>query len=981
MLKQLLKISLLIVLIMAFSLVRAESIIVVDNQKIQLMSAQIELLKNRYLQAKNQLQTLQDQQVAAISNEQMSKDLLNQLAFDISLAKSNLNSINIELAESQQTIHNLGKNIQELHNQINIVHIFGPKNSHNQMMNPAELRENISYQKELLNLEKKRASYLLKLQKMADNTIRLKMARYAQINTLLKAQNLTEMKNKEVKAEATLQQQQAVWLKRSAALQMQLNQTAHNLDERNRLQAEIFFVNQHVDFTYLQMLITRYMQQLQQLKISSLHSNSITLLNQIADQAQSLTKQLNRMNALLNDRMNILIKRNDLFVAVNQADNNELAGLIEQYKMAVTQVERITQEVTSFRATLDQLLKQELSSRQGLPSFGSKAWLDVGGELLLVPSLTFQMMKNLSFSVMRAFHQTSLWGLIFLLVLEVLWVFLLFGVHQYFKRIIAVIPDHEFGHLNLKWLSIKLIDRTMIDCAVILNLLGLFYYLNLPSASFYFLIELALVWLIFKVILVLARLYLLETVTHREGRDVRLYYQLKWIFLAGGLITMLTVLVYQLPFIYEVKDLFARLFLFFLLIASLFLLKEWELVPGLILPYIDERRTYFKRVVRLLGMLVPLVILINAAIGLFGYVNLILTISWYESIFLLVFVAYLLARGVVNEALNRVSSLLIRHVSNGWLWTEAFLKPIDHVLRIILFLFAWTILFLLYGWDQQSPVVERLDNLLHYPVVQMLNTTITPLSIIELAIVISLFYWAVRWTREFVYRLLLSRTKDLGLRNSIAILSQYAMIVIGLFICLRLLGIDLKALTFVATAFAFGVGLGLRDLVNNFACGFLLLIERPIKVGDTVSINGYEGDVTHIGGRAVTIQTFDHMDVIVPNAEIFSKSFVNWTGKDNVVRTVINIKMNWHDNPQAIQNIIYQVLNNNKDVLKDPPPEVFLKELTEGLREFEIRYYLNLRQVKSRLGLRSEVLMAITDAFEKNGITPPYPHHEILMKN
>ena len=88
----------------------------------------------------------------------------------------------------------------------------------------------------------------------------------------------------------------------------------------------------------------------------------------------------------------------------------------------------------------------------------------------------------------------------------------------------------------------------------------------------------------------------------------------------------------------------------------------------------------------------------------------------------------------------------------------------------------------------------------------------------------------------------------MGLRNSIAIFSQYTTIIIGVFVCMRVLGIDFRALAVVAGAFAFGVGLGLRDLFNNFACGFLLLIERPVRVGDTVTINDYEGEVIHIGG-------------------------------------------------------------------------------------------------------------------------------------
>ena len=136
-----------------------------------------------------------------------------------------------------------------------------------------------------------------------------------------------------------------------------------------------------------------------------------------------------------------------------------------------------------------------------------------------------------------------------------------------------------------------------------------------------------------------ARLCLVETVHDRDGHDVRLYYRLKWSFIVGGVITALTVFIHQLPLIFEVKDLFDRLFLLFLSIVSVFLLRSWEVLPGLVLPHIDARHTYVKRVVRLLGALVPLILLVNSAIGLFGFVNFVLTISWYESIFLIIMVA------------------------------------------------------------------------------------------------------------------------------------------------------------------------------------------------------------------------------------------------------------------------------------------------------------------------------------------------------
>ena len=120
---------------------------------------------------------------------------------------------------------------------------------------------------------------------------------------------------------------------------------------------------------------------------------------------------------------------------------------------------------------------------------------------------------------------------------------------------------------------------------------------------------------------------------------------------------------------------------------------------------------------------------------------------------------------------------------------------------------------------------------------------------------------------------------------------------------------------------------------------------------------------------------------MVPNAEIFNKSFTNWTARDNVVRSVLNIKISRYDNPHAVRTIIQDTLLIQKDVLKDPLPEVFLKEMNDTLMEFEIRYFVNIRQVKSRMSVISIVLMSIWDAFLKHGIKAPYPQHEIFLKN
>lgn len=959
--------------------------------KAKLVSQQIALLKDRSVQANNELVRIQHQSdafLASLSVDRVSKQLYNQAGLEASVAKSNLDSIEIELSEAQQTISRLEKDTQEIENQLNVFNVFGMKIARNSVHNVAELQEELRYQENLLELEKTRANYLIELQKTADNVLQIYKSKRQHIGALLKSQTVMQLKMEQAKSELAFEQKQSYWLQKSNGLSAQLAkldvEKKKDTASYTQIENEIFYANENVNFTYLQMLIARYQDQIRQLKVSISRSSSITLLNKMGDQAQILTKQIARVETLLNNRIKILGKRKIFLTQTSQNNSNyvsELTTLETQYKVSLANVDDLNKRLIAFRNTLDQALKQELSSRQGLPSFGAKAWWDMGAELLLVPSLTYQVMKNLASNLLETVEDMSYVWWLLLIGLEFVWIGTIYYLKNFLARSVSGMPDHEGGHVNLKWLGIKLLHRTIIDIAVIGNLLGIFYYCEIPPQSFALFSKLAVAWLFFKVIATIARLYLVESLHDSAGHDVRLFHRLRWSLLIGGVVTALTIFIHQLPVIYEVKDLFDRSFLLCLFIMSGFLLRSWNVLPELILPYIDEKHTYLKTIIRMVGFLIPLILLVNSAIGLFGFVNFVSTISWYESIFVLVLIGYLSLRGALNEAMDFVSSLLIRHVSNGWLWTEAFLKPFDKVLRIILFLGAWATLFLLYGWDQQSPVVERLNKLLQHQLIDVLNTTITPLSILEIMILVAVLYWAARWTREFVYRLLLSRTRDMGIRNSIAILSQYSMIAIGIFICLRVLGIDFKALAVVAGMLAFGVGLGLRDIANNFVCGFLLLIERPLRVGDTVTICGYEGDVIHIGGRAVTVRTWDHMEVLVPNAEIFSKTFVNWTARDNIVRTVFDVTINRHDKPVEVQQLIHDVINENKNILKEPVPEVFMKKLSEGMTEFEVRYYINLRQVKSRLGVKSEVLVAIWEMFEKHGIQPPYPHHEVYIKS
>lgn len=270
--------------------------------------------------------------------------------------------------------------------------------------------------------------------------------------------------------------------------------------------------------------------------------------------------------------------------------------------------------------------------------------------------------------------------------------------------------------------------------------------------------------------------------------------------------------------------------------------------------------------------------------------------------------------------------------------------------------------------------------LYQYPLVNLSGIHITSESIVEFFILLFFFIWAAKWTREFCYRCLFRDIQDAGVRNSFSVFSQYGVIVIGALITLRVLGFDFSGMSMVLGGLAVGMGFGLRDFASNIIGGIMLLIERPVREGDLITIDNYEGKVAHIGIRSMRVCSWDNMEVLIPNAETFNKPFTNWTHQDSIVRTVIPVKVSREDDPVLVQQLIQDVLYQIPEILHEPAMQVFLMKIDEALIEFEIRYFINVA-LHSRVEVRSRLLFAIMARFKAHGIRAPIPPMEVELKD
>jgi potassium-dependent mechanosensitive channel len=687
-------------------------------------------------------------------------------------------------------------------------------------------------------------------------------------------------------------------------------------------------------------------------------------------QYSGIEKSLNQMLVVLSNEANILstpvLKKS---ISTLELEVKDHIAEIKSQKVA------LAKNLDDYQNQLKRLI----SSRQSLAEYKINSWPIIIQKIINIPNLFYKYVKTLTLKVYDSYTWLDT------VPAAILWILLgmIATIFYLLNRFLKTLSnDKERSRLTgyLYDGAITIVQRNIPYLCLLAMLWVVLYITNISYANYQLLFNLIVVWITFRVLVLIARLVLLERISDSSGKDVKLYYRLKWLFLFGGWTTALMVFSHILPLSILLQDIFNRLFMLFILALSLVAWKSKDVIPYLLRPVLKSKKRYYKNAISVLVVLVPITLFSTAIIGLVGFVNLAWTMSRYQAYILIILVGYILARGLVFDALELFSEWMISSLKNGWLWIEVFLKPVDGILRIVLFLLSVLILFQLFGWHSDSMVIVGIEKIAQYSIVNFTGIHITVASVIEFFILLAIFVWASKWTREFCYRWLFRDTKDVGVRNSLSVFAQYSVILLGSFITLHVLGLDFSGMSMILGGLAVGMGFGLRDFASNIVGGIMLLIERPVREGDLITIGEYEGQVAHIGIRSMRVSSWDNTQVLIPNAETFNKPFTNWTHQDGIVRTVIPIKVSRADDPVMIQQLILDVLAIIPEIVADPPAQVFLKKIDAALIEFEARYFINV-QDHNRVEIRSKVLFAITAQFKAAGIKPPIEPIKVEFKD
>ncbi len=277
--------------------------------------------------------------------------------------------------------------------------------------------------------------------------------------------------------------------------------------------------------------------------------------------------------------------------------------------------------------------------------------------------------------------------------------------------------------------------------------------------------------------------------------------------------------------------------------------------------------------------------------------------------------------------------------------------------------------------------LNQLHSWLEVPIYSSGSTTVTLWSLAYLVVLVVLLFMVTSRVKNWIVKDLLADSRiELGVRLAVGAIVRYLVIAIGLVVIFQTAGIDLSTLTILAGALGIGVGFGLQNITNNVVSGFILLLERPIKIGDRIEVGAVSGDVVNISLRATTVVTNDNIAIIVPNSEFISSKVVNWSYTNRDVRFNIPVGVSYSSDPDLVRRVLLEVADGHPGVLKDPKPDVLLEEFGESSLNFMLRVWT--REFSTVPGvLRSQLNYAISKALKTHGIEIPFPQRDLHIRS
>ncbi|MCP4992740.1 MAG: mechanosensitive ion channel [Gammaproteobacteria bacterium] len=302
------------------------------------------------------------------------------------------------------------------------------------------------------------------------------------------------------------------------------------------------------------------------------------------------------------------------------------------------------------------------------------------------------------------------------------------------------------------------------------------------------------------------------------------------------------------------------------------------------------------------------------------------------------------------------------------------------VVSIVLFAVAVMVI-----WQELMPAITRLDDVViwQHLVTGPDGDRITMVSLLDIGFGLMTLVFTIAAAKNLPALLEITLLAPLALekgnRYAVVSISRYLVYTVGATLIFGMLGLEWSDIQWLVAAMGVGIGFGLKEIFANLISGIIILFERPIRIGDTVTLGDVSGTVTRIRMRATTITDWDNKELIVPNQSFIIDPLINWTLSDQVTRIVIPVGVAYGSDTLLTHQIMSEVVDHHPDVMHDPNPTVFFIGFGDSSLDFEIRVFIKERVM--RMPVQHELYMSLERGLRDAGIEIPFPQRDLHLRS
>ncbi|MDM8565910.1 mechanosensitive ion channel [Candidatus Halobeggiatoa sp. HSG11] len=852
-----------------------------------------------------------------------------------------------------------------------------------------ELEASIKLQQQTLKLDQQQLDFLRKRIEQAEKKLELAIEWHEKVQAIYKVRQTQEL-------EVQIQKKRQHHLANAAELRWQLEKIPNTKEyaaQRYLLKIQIQEANELATQVARKLKVKLFQKQIQQGHTTVEQQTTEVFSQTQLDSIQLLTQETNILlqdviilQELLQDKISVLKQQQKVTkkfgsslkgkaLKQNKAAQKLLTKLQKSLQQEQNEIPTLLANTEELSNELEKVYKTALhrsTFRQRQLPTDVVGWQSLAKEISTIPNVFLQQFQMAGKGFMQAFHQVEMQHWVVIGIVILIWLFAITGMRTWFIRAMSKLSQNvDDKQMSL---GVQLIDKNIAGIAFIGVVVLLLWLIQPTQLTIFITMTILVIWLGTKLLINLSRL-----LTSRfQPPRIKLHCQLRWMIITIAILTIVTVLVhvkleeYVLKLSLTTLDLIDTVFMVVLALLVMPLMRIRKLMMASLERNIQG---YWLLVISIISILLPLAILTVAVLGLIGYITLGWTIAKYLSLFLLVLTGWLILKEFLTNTISLVGNSVAEQSRYSSLWTEDLIPLIAKLLGFALFVLAIGIFFWLTGWLDDVAVRDNIVSLLTFSLLDLGDGNHVTLGSILLAFfIIWLVFWFGGWSQGVTYRWVYLKIKDAGLRKSLSVFTQYVVVIVGLLIAMKVIGIDPTALTVFAGAVGVGIGFGLQNIINNFVSGLLLLVSAPFQVEDRIKV-GSSSDllVKEITWLNTRFQDDAGVSVAIPNSSVLGTNVRNYnSSKGGHIWFWPSLFVDPRHNPEKVLQIIKEAMEA-VDVVIYPWPYFY------GINDWAAEYWIcyAIDDYEKRWDAIQPVWIEVWKRLNEAGIEPAVRRQEI----